>query len=234
MKSAQGPIEWVQVARTRQGQLRIFNISSAEDAQWFSETKDSPHFYKEGRLKDITSAELRPAIKISQESPISSTRSSMSTISQFSMASGSQRASISAEDRRELRERLKQLAPPQPEERRHSAPELAIPTEVQASQHQLTLDTEGFFEDEEIAKYLKKNEVRGMEDAVRQALDKYDPNRPSHTGLGGMPTTKIILTGAAGGSGDYRLGFKIVGATHRPLAIMTHGPKGAKYEAIRK
>jgi hypothetical protein len=108
------------------------------------------------------------------------------------------------------------------------------PSTSTANEIVYSLDTTGFFEDEKTAKYLKKNETRGMEDAVRQALDKYDPTRPSHTGLGDMPTTNIILTGAAGGKGDYRLGFEIVGSTHRPLAIMTHGAKGAKYKAIRK
>ncbi|MFS2196876.1 hypothetical protein ACCD02_32690, partial [Pseudomonas sp. Pseusp88] len=36
VQRAQGPIEWVQVAASRQGQLLIFDIRSAEDFQWFS------------------------------------------------------------------------------------------------------------------------------------------------------------------------------------------------------
>jgi insecticidal toxin complex protein TccC len=226
VKNAQGPVEWVQVANTRQGQLRIFDIRSAEDFQWFSENKNARDFYKENKqnkLKDIMSVELRSGIRLSAPSPSTSVRSSTSTINQFLMEEGSTRASISADERARRKTEASLLPLPRADERRRSAPELDVSALERASKPRLTLDINGFFEDSTIAKFLKKSETLGMEDAIRDALAKYDPNRPSHTGLGGIPTTDIILEGAGGGRGDYRLGFKIVGSTHRPDAIMTHG-----------
>ncbi|MFS2160485.1 RHS repeat domain-containing protein [Pseudomonas sp. Pseusp122] len=232
VQRAQGPIEWVQVAATRQGQLRIFDIRSAEDFQWFSETKYTPGFYKQNKLKDIMSVELRGAIKISAPSPSTSVRSSVSsnasTISQFSMATSSPRTSLGAEEiarRRAERENARTgglLGLPQAMGRRHSSPELEVHPAARPRTPIFTLDTEGFFEDPEIAEYLQQNERLGMEAATRKALAKYDPNRHTHTGVSGGPTADIILTGAAHGRGDYRLAFEIVGSTFRPHSIWNH------------
>lgn len=222
VQRAQGPVEWVQVANTKQGQLRIFDIRSAEDFQWFSETKHSPGFHKENKLKDIKSVELRAATKSSPPSQPTSARSSNSTINQLLMAEGPTRASIGPDEQARRRTEPKLLDLPAPGGRRHSSPVLEAPAVARPRTPIYTLDTKGFFEDSAISAYLEQNERIGMGDAVRKALAKYDPNRPTHTGVSGGPTADIILTGAASGRRDYRLAFEIAGSTYRPKSIWNH------------
>jgi insecticidal toxin complex protein TccC len=213
--------------------LTAFYLPSANQKNFYTKHQQSALFMTMPTVKDFIHKELRAAVypEVNWDSGNRSrTVSEMSGLTSVSQA-GSSASTITAAEKQAYRKG--------PRSSKRSASSVVTQpvvdaTLTQASQHILTVDAEGFFEDPNIAKYLGKNKARGMENAVRKALSNYDPNRHTHTGLGGMPTTKIILEGAAGGKGDYRLGFKIVGSTYRPEAIMTHAKTGSNIQAQRR
>lgn len=86
------------------------------------------------------------------------------------------------------------------------------------------VDRTGFLEDQNVAGWLQAHPDRY--DAVVNALDNFDPTRRLHRGLFGLFTEDIQTPDAAAGRGDLRLGFHQDGNTFRPLAILSHKPKG--------
>jgi hypothetical protein len=215
--------------------LTAFYLPNANQKNFYAKHQQSPQFMTMTTVKEFPQKELRaseyPEVnlnpgrrgsnvsEISNLTSISQTGSSASTIT--AAEKGAYRKGSTANKRGSLSSVVTQS-------------DGDVAASRRASHSILTVDAEGFFEDPNIAKYLNKNTKRGMENAVRKALNNYDPNRPSHTGLGGLPTTDIFPEGAKSGRGDYRLGFKVAGSIHRPDVIMTHGKKGHKIQAQRR
>jgi len=213
------PVEWVHLTKDRNGGLQIYPASSADQHRELANGRNPSSIAEKLGIKAI---QLRsapsPSSTVTNDAPANVDATPAPRASIDYTVSGS--AELRAYQRLSQRKRGSTVSNASLD----SNDEIAAPAPASSAARQIfTMDRSGFFEDANIVDWLGRRP--GMEENLRAALDRFDPNRKGHTGLRGMKTTDIP-SGTAGGRGDLRLGFTVRGNVFYPQAILSHKSKG--------
>jgi insecticidal toxin complex protein TccC len=217
------PVSWLHITQDSKGAINLYQANNVDQHNELTNARHMPSRAQKLGIKLYLlrkAREPRPPLTLSDDSSASASANSTPRVSiDAGMPSTSAERRTFQERFRKKRGSAVSNASADSGSESVARPALAQPV--------FTMEERGFFDDDNIARWLGQNP--GIGGRVRDALQRFDPTRQLHRGLRGTITADI----AGGGRGDYRLSFAVDGNVFYPNAILSHKRRG-KILAQRK
>ncbi|WP_296188282.1 RHS repeat domain-containing protein [Pseudomonas sp. UBA1879] len=216
------PVSWLHITRDSKGAINLYQANNVDQHNELTNARHMPSRAQKLGIKPYLlrkARDPRPPLTLGDDSSASASANSTPRAS-IDAAVPSTSAELRTFQERFRKKRGSTVSNTSLDLDNESA---APAPSSSAARQMFIMDPSGFFEDANIVDWLGRRP--GMEENLRAALERFDPNRKGHTGLRGMKTTDIH-SGTAGGRGDLRLGFAVRGNVFYPQAILSHKGNG--------